>query len=60
MSNRPDRPHQYDSTATLKAALARTSADAQHYAQTGPKKYEDICHTLADEYLTELQQRGEL
>jgi hypothetical protein len=60
MTNRPQRPHQHDTTDTLKAALARTSADAKRYAQTGPKKYEDICHLLADEYLTELQQRGEL
>lgn len=57
---RPDRPHRHDTTETLKAAIARTSTDAQHYAQTSPKRHEDICHQLADEYLTELQHRGEL
>ncbi|MFJ7963173.1 hypothetical protein [Streptomyces sp. NPDC096324] len=60
MTNRPERPHQHDSTETLKSALARASTDAQSYAQTGPKQHEDICHTLADEYLDELRIRGEL
>ncbi|MDX3035206.1 hypothetical protein [Streptomyces scabiei] len=57
---RPDRPHRHDSTETLKAALTQTSTDASRYAMTGPKQHEDICHQLADEYLTELQHRGEL
>jgi hypothetical protein len=57
---RPDRPHQSTPTPLLKAALARTSQDAQRYAQTGPKEHEDICHLLADEYLDELRTRGDL
>lgn len=57
---RPVRPHESTPTPLLKAALARTSQDAQRYAQTGPKQYEDICHLLADEYLDELQKRDEL
>ena len=60
MTNRPERPHELVPTDTLKAALARTSQDAKRYAQTGPKKHEDVCHLLADEYLIELQARGEL
>lgn len=55
-----DRPHRHDSTEVLKEALARTSKDAQRYAQTGPKKYEDALHQIADGFLDELQQRGEL
>lgn len=58
--NRPERPHRHDPTSTLKAALARTSADAQRYAQAGPKQHEDMCHLMADEFLDELQHRGEL
>ncbi|MGW2010827.1 hypothetical protein [Streptomyces nigrescens] len=54
------RPHQNDSTEMLKEALARTSQDAQRYAQTGPKKYEDALHQVADQFLDELQLRGEL
>jgi hypothetical protein len=57
---RPERPHETTPTAILKDALARTSTDAQRYAQTGPKAHEDICHLLADEYLDELRERGEL
>lgn len=57
---RPDRPHEATPTPLLKAALARTSQDAQRYAQTGPKAHEDVCHLLADEYLDELGKRGEL
>jgi hypothetical protein len=60
MINRPERPHELVPTPLLKGALARSSADARRYAQTGPKEHEDICHLLADEYLTELQARGEL
>ncbi|MFJ3699565.1 hypothetical protein ACIPW9_36485 [Streptomyces sp. NPDC090052] len=57
----PDRrPHQHDSTEVLKAALARTSEDAKRYAQTGPKKWEDATHEIADEFLDELRIRGEL
>lgn len=52
------RPHQHDSTEVLKEALARTSQDAQRYAQTGPKTWEDACHQIADQFLDELQQRG--
>lgn len=58
--NRPERPHRHDSTDTLKAALARNNEDAKRYAQTGPKQYEDMCHLIADEFLDELQIRGEL
>ena len=54
------RPHQHDSTKVLKEALARTSKDAQRYAQTGPKAWEDALHTIADAFLTELELRGEL
>ncbi len=57
---RPDRPHESVPTPLLKGALSRTSRDAQRYAQTGPKEHEDICHLLADEYLDELRERGEL
>jgi len=53
------RPHEHDSTETLKQALARTSKDAQRYAQTGPKAWEDAMHQIADHFLDELQQRGE-
>ena len=53
------RPHQHDSTEVIKNALARTSKDAQRYAQTGPKAWEDAMHQIADEFLDELQQRGE-
>ncbi|MCX4707082.1 hypothetical protein [Streptomyces sp. NBC_01373] len=60
MTALPDRPHRHDTTETLKAALARTSADARRYAQTGPKQYEDACHAIADQFLDELQARGEL
>ena len=60
MANRPERPHESVPTPLLKGALARTSTDAKRYAQTGPKAHEDICHLLADEYLTELQTRGEM
>ena len=60
MSDRPERPHRHDSTETLKAALARTSKDAQQFARTGPKAWEDINHQIADEFLEELQIRGEL
>lgn len=56
----PDHPHRHDSTEVLKAALARTSADARRYAQTGPKQYEDAAHQIADQFLDELQRRGEL
>ncbi|MEU1497285.1 hypothetical protein [Streptomyces sp. NPDC005732] len=55
-----DRPHRHESTEVLKEALARTGADAQRYAQTGPKKYEDALHQIADQFLDELEQRGEL
>jgi hypothetical protein len=55
-----DRPHRHDSTEVLKAALARTSADAHRYFLTGPKKYEDALHQVADQFLDELEQRGEL
>jgi hypothetical protein len=55
-----DRPHRHESTDVLKAALARTSADARRYALTGPKQHEDACHTIADQFLDELEQRGEL
>lgn len=58
--NRPERPHRHDPTDILKDALARTSADAQRYALTGPKQHEDMCHLMADEFLDELQHRGEL
>jgi hypothetical protein len=58
--SRPERPHETTPTPILKGALARTSTDAQRYAQTGPKTHEDICHLLADEYLDELRERGEL
>ncbi|MEU1078607.1 hypothetical protein ABZ404_39120 [Streptomyces sp. NPDC005878] len=54
------RPHQRDSTETLKAALARTSHDAQRYAQSGPKKFEDALHRVANQFLDELEARGEL
>lgn len=57
---RPERPHRNDPTPILKAALARTSEDAQRYALTGPKRHEDVCHLLADEMLEELQIRGDL
>ncbi|MGW0920143.1 hypothetical protein ACWD3J_14135 [Streptomyces sp. NPDC002755] len=56
----PNRPHRHDSTEVLKAALARVGADARRYARTGPKAHEDACHTIADQFLDELQQRGEL
>ena len=56
----PERPHRHDSTDVLKVALARTSADAQRYARTGPKKYEDALHAIADQFLDELQHRGAL
>lgn len=56
----PERPHEFVPTPLLKGALARSSKDAQRYAQTGPKEWEDICHLLADEYLDELRIRGEL
>lgn len=55
-----DRPHRHDSTEVLKAALARVGIDAQRYALTGPKKYEDALHQIADQFLDELEQRGEL
>lgn len=54
------RPHQHDSTEVLKVALARTGKDAKRYAQTGPKKWEDALHQIADGFLDELQARGEL
>lgn len=54
------RPHQHDSTDTLREALARTSQDARRYARTGPKKYEDALHQIADDFLDELELRGEL
>lgn len=54
------RPHRHESTEVLKAALARTSADARRYAQTGPKTHEDALHQIADQFLDELQARGEL
>lgn len=60
IANRPDRPHESVPTPLLKGALARSSRDAQRYAQTGPKEHEDICHLLADEYLDELRTRGDL
>ncbi|MFI6854448.1 hypothetical protein [Streptomyces sp. NPDC050416] len=58
--SRPERPHETTPTPILKGALARASQDAQRYAQTGPKAHEDVCHLLADEYLEELGERGEL
>lgn len=54
----PERPHEHESTDQLKAALVRTGREAQQYAQTGPKKYEDMLHLIADEFLDELRQRG--
>jgi hypothetical protein len=54
------RPHRHETTEVLKAALARTSTDARHYAQTGPKKHEDALHQIADQFLDELQARGGL
>lgn len=60
MTGIPDRPHRHDSTEVLKAALARTSADARRYAHAGPKKHEDALHTIADQFLDELEARGEL
>ena len=60
MDTSPDRPHQDAPTETLKGALALVSADAQRYAQTGPKKQENACHAVANQFLDELQARGEL
>ena len=57
---RPERPHRYDSTEKLKTALAGASQDAQHYARTGPKHYEDMIHMGINEFLDELETRGEL
>ena len=54
------RPHRHDSTEALKAALTRTSADARRYARTGPKTHEDALHQIADQFLDELEARGEL
>lgn len=54
------RPHRHYSTEVLKEALARTSADARIVARTGPKKHEDALHQIADQFLDELQARGEL
>lgn len=60
MANRPERPHRHVDTETLKAALKRSSMDAQRYARSGPKKHEDVMHLLADEMLEELRIRGAL
>jgi hypothetical protein len=57
---RPERPHKFASTASLKTGLANASRDARRYAQTGPKQWEDIQHLIANEFLDELQRRGEL
>jgi len=59
-TSRPERPHRHDSTPVLKAALARVGQDAKRYALTGPKVHEDALHVIADEFLDELQTRGEL
>jgi hypothetical protein len=55
-----DRPHRHASTETLKGALALVSVDAQQVAQTGPKKHENALHEVANQFLDELQHRGEL
>ena len=57
---RPERPHRHDPTEKLKAALAGASQDAQRYARTGPKQYEDMNHLMINEFLDELETRGEL
>lgn len=57
---RPERPHEFASTESLKTGLANASRDARRYAQTGPKQWEDVQHLIANEFLDELQQRGEL
>lgn len=41
------RPHEHDSTEVIKKALTRTSQDAQRYARTGPKVWEDAMHQIA-------------
>lgn len=57
---RPERPHRYDSTEKLKAALAGASQAARRYARTGPKRYEDMNHLVINEFLDELEARTEL
>lgn len=52
-----DRPHQSQTTDELKQSLAAVSQQAQQYAQTGPKTWEDALHRTADDLLDELQSR---
>lgn len=54
------RPHRYDTTEVIKCALRRTARDARRYAATGPKWSEDVMHQVADQFLDELRDRGEL
>lgn len=60
ISTSMDRPHRHDSTEILKAALARTSRDAQRYARTGPKAWGTACHQIMNNFLDELELRGAL
>ncbi|WP_171117846.1 MULTISPECIES: hypothetical protein [unclassified Streptomyces] len=55
-----DRPHRQKPTEVIKTALTLVGRDAQHYARTGPKKQEDALHQIANQFLDELQHRGEL
>jgi hypothetical protein len=52
------RPHQNQTTEELKTGLAAASRQARQYAQTGPKKFENALHDLANSLLDELQQRS--
>jgi hypothetical protein len=56
MTNR--RPHENQTTDELKQSLTAVSQQAQQYAQTGPKAWEDALHCAANDLLDELQSRS--
>lgn len=58
--NRPERPHRHTETSVLKAALKRSSAGAQQHEASGQAHYAEIEHLIMNEFLEELQIRGEL
>lgn len=57
---RPERPHRLTDSRRIRTALINAGEQARYYAANGRREDEDICHLLANEYLDELQVRGEI
>ncbi|WP_265560834.1 hypothetical protein [Streptomyces hygroscopicus] len=52
------RPHENQTPAELKQSLAAVNQQAKQAAQTGPKKYEDTLHGVANDLLDEIKRRS--